>query len=116
MLSPVAVGVIWFQVGFNNQSVGLRGNGGARHGWHEFAAPGGMAGIDNYRQVRHCVQHRNGGDIQRVSCRGLKGADAALAQDHLVVTAGHDVFGRKQQLFKCSRDTPLQEHRLTDLA
>ena len=44
------------------------------------------------------MQHRHGRQVEGVAGVGLKGADAALAEDDLLVAAGHDVFGAHQQL------------------
>ena len=45
------------------------------------------------------LHDRNRRDVQRVAGVGFERADAALAQDHVVVAARHDVFGGEQQLF-----------------
>ena len=47
---------------------------------------------------------------------GFVGADAALAQDHVVVAAGQDVLARQQQLLDGGRDAALEQHRLAHLA
>src|SRR5207248_1294639 len=65
--------------------------------------------------MRELVNYGNRRDIERVAGVGLKGANAALAEDHVVVAARHDVFGREQQLFQGRRDAALQQHRLAYL-
>ena len=35
------------------------------------------------------AQHRHGAQVEGAAGRGLEGADAALAEDHLLVAAGH---------------------------
>ncbi len=44
------------------------------------------------------------------------GANAALAEDHIVVAAGQDVFARQQQFLNGAGDAALEEHRLAGLA
>jgi hypothetical protein len=41
-------------------------------------------GIDDHRQVRELLHHRDGVQVERVARVGLERADAALAQDHLL--------------------------------
>ena len=61
------------------------------------------------------LDNRDGGDIQRVSRITFEGADTAFAQHHVVVPSGHDVFGRKQQLFNGGGNTALQQDGLGNL-
>ena len=55
-------------------------------------------------------------NIHGVTSIGFESADAALAQNHVVVAARHDVFGGEQQFFQRGRDAALEQHRLLDLA
>src|SRR2546427_4968652 len=66
--------------------------------------------------MRQLLDDGDSGNIQRVASIGLEGANAALAQNHVVIAAGHDVFRRKQQLFESGGDAALEQHRLLDLA
>ena len=59
----------------------------------------GMAWIKDHRQMRQMFQNRNGIDIGRVARGSFKGADAALAQHHALVTPRQNIFGRHQQFF-----------------
>ena len=69
-------------------------------------------GSADHRQVRELLHHRDRGDVHGVAGVGFERADAALAQDHVVVAAGQDVLGRKQQFFDGGGDAALQQHRL----
>ena len=65
------------------------------------------------------MNHRNGGDVHGVARGRFVGANAALAEDHVVVSAGHDVLARQQQFLNRRGDAPLQQNglaRLTQLA
>ena len=56
------------------------------------------------------MQHGDGGDVHGVAGVCLVGADAALAEDEVVVAAGEDVLGREQHLLDGGRDAALQQH------
>ena len=49
-------------------------------GGDERGASAGVARVDDHRQMRLLLEHRNRGDVEGVARRGLEGADAALAQ------------------------------------
>ena len=71
--------------------------------------------VGDDRQVGEFVDDRDGGDVERVARVGLEGADAALAEDDVVVAAGQDVFGRQQPLLNRRRHAALEQDRLADL-
>ena len=71
-----------------------------------------MAGVHDDRQVREGFQRRDSREVQRVAVLGLEGADAALAEHHVLVAARHDVFGGEQPLLDGRREAALEEHRL----
>ena len=73
-----------------------------------------MARIDDDRQVRQLMEHRHGGKIERVSRIIVKRADAALAEDDLLVAARHDVLGAHQQLLERSGETALEQNGLAE--
>src|SRR5208283_91760 len=75
-----------------------------------------MRGIHHNGQVRELLDDRDGGDIEGVSQITVKGSDAALAQHDVVVPAGHDVFGGKEQLLNGGGDSAFQQNRLGHLA
>src|SRR5436305_13703664 len=62
------------------------------------------------------LQNGHGGDVHRVPGAGLKGPDATSAKNDLIVAAGHDVLGGKQQLFYSGRYAALEEDRFAGLA
>src|SRR5437868_11647128 len=66
--------------------------------------------------MREFLDDGNRGDIQGVARVGLEGANAALAEDDLIISAGHNVLGGKQQLFESGRDAALEQDRLAHLA
>ena len=75
-----------------------------------------MAWVDDDRQVGLLFDDWNGRDVQCVAGSGLKGADAALAQDNLFVAAGHDVFCAHQQLFDGVGKSALEQDGLVYFA
>ena len=62
------------------------------------------------------MKHGDGGQIQRVAGVVVKGADAPLAENDLLVAVGHDVLGAHQQLLQCVGKAALEENGLVELA
>src|SRR5437016_14111882 len=56
------------------------------------------------------LDQRDGREIERVARRRLEGADAALAEHHLIVSAREEVFGREKPLLYRRRRAALQKH------
>ena len=71
-----------------------------------------MAGVHNNGQVGHLVQHHHTGKVEGVAHAGLKGADAALAEDDILVALSHDVLGAHHELFQRIGKAALEQHRL----
>ena len=89
---------------FYHDALGSGRNGRQSHRGHEFAPAGGMARVDENRQVRDALDVRHGREVQRVAGRVVEAAYAALAQDDLVVAFREDVLGRHEELFDgCGR-------------
>ena len=66
--------------------------------------------------MRQLVQHRDGCQIERVSGVIVKRADAALAENDIVVAAGHDIFRAHQQLLERVGKPALEQNRFLDRA
>ena len=64
----------------------------------ELAAPGGVARVDDHRQLGALLEHRHGDQVEGEAVGGLERPDPALAQDDRVVALLEDVLGRHQQL------------------
>ncbi len=75
-----------------------------------------MRRVNNDRQMAQALESRNSADIQRISGIGFVGADAALAQDDLIIAACHDVLGGHQEFFQCIGETALEQNRCVGLA
>ena len=102
-------------VHLDDQAVRAAGRRSKGHGLHQAADARGMAGIDNNRQVGQLMQHRHATQIQGVAGSRFKGADAPLAEDHLLIAAGHDVFRAHEQLLQGVGQTALEKDGLVDL-
>ena len=85
-------------------------------GVDEVAAAGGVARVDDHRQVRELLQHRHRGEVEREAVGGLEGADPALAQQHVRVALLEHVLGRHQQLLERRGQPALDQHRLAGAA
>ena len=62
------------------------------------------------------VDDGHSGKIQRIAGVFFKGADAALAEDDLLVAACHDVLGAHDPLFDGVAQAALEQHRLVHFA
>ena len=85
-----------------------------RQGQDERPPPGGVGGVDDHRQVRLLLEHRDRAEVERVPGRGLEGLDSPLAEDDPVVPLPRDVLGRHQELLHGRGRPALEQHRLVD--
>ncbi len=83
-LRPVGQRLVGIDVDLHGDPVRARGNGGQRHGAHLGAEARAVAGIHDDGEMAELLHHGDGGQVQRVARGGLEGADAALAEDHVV--------------------------------
>src|SRR5216117_3061979 len=86
-------------VDFDEQAVGASGNGGASHGRDFVATAGAVRGVANHWQMGKLLDDRDGGDVEGVARVGFERADAALAEDDVVIAAGEDVLRAEEKLF-----------------
>ena len=110
-LRAVAQGLFRIGMDLHHQAVRAHGPGGQSRRHHEVAPPGRVRGIHHDRQVRQPLENGNGREIQGVARRGLERADAALAQDDLMVTPIEYVFGGAQEFLDGRHHAALDEHR-----
>ena len=80
-------------------------------GIDEVAPPGGVARVDDHRQVAELLEHRDRHQVEREPVGGLERADAALAQHHGLVAFLEDVLSRHQQLLERRRQAALEQDR-----
>ena len=71
-----------------------------------------MAGVDDDGKVRQLAQHGDRRKIERIAGVGLKGAHAALAENDILVAAGHDVLRAHQPFLVGRGHTALDHHGL----
>src|SRR5438094_9738236 len=105
------VGIV---VDFDEQAIGASGNGGASHGRDFVTAAGAVRGVANHWQVRKFFDDGDGGDVEGVARVGFERADAALAEDDVVIAAGKDVLRAEEKLFHGGGEAALKENRLAD--
>ena len=101
---------------FDNETIGIAGRGGHGHGSYEAVDARGMAGVHNDRQMAQFVEHGDRCKIQRVAGVIIKGADAPLTENDLLVAVCHDVFGAHQQLLQGVGKAALEQDGLTELS
>ena len=56
------------------------------------------------------MEHDHTGQVQGVAHTGLKGADAALAEDNVLVALGHDVLGAHHKFFQRVGKAAFEQH------
>ena len=78
--------------------------------------PGAVTRISDNGQMRLRMNRWHGRQIKHIPCRRVEGSHATLAQNHLAVALGEDVFGRQEQVADRGREPPLEEHRHVQLA
>ena len=115
-LHAVGEGVVGVVVDFDEQAIGADGDGGAGERKNFVALAGAVAGIDEDRQVAALFDGGNDGEVERVAREVGEGADAALAEDDVVVAFGHDVFGGHEQFFERGGHAAFEQHRLLGAA
>ena len=86
------------------------------HGLYHPAAAGRVARIDDDRQVAHALHRCHRRKIERISRRLLKGTNAALAEDDIMISLRHDVFRTHQPFLDRRRHPALQKHRHMETA
>ena len=101
---------------FHFQAVGTGGHSRDHHGLHQVGFAGGVAGVYDDRQVSLLVDDGHSGEVQRVAGVLFKGADAALAEDDVLVAAGHDVLSGHDPLLDGVAQAALEQHGLVHLA
>ena len=79
-------------VHLDDEAVRAAGGSSQCHRAHEARNAGRVAGVDDDRQVRELLEHRHSRKVECVSRVVVVGANAALAEDDLLVAAGHDVL------------------------
>ena len=84
---------------FDHQPVRTRRDAGESEGRHECPLARGMAWVDEDRQVAHALDHRYRADVESIARRRLESTNSPLAEDHIGVSLGHDVFGGQEPLF-----------------
>ena len=110
-LRPVRQRFIRLMVNLDDESVGADGDGSAGERRDFVAFAGALAGIDNDRQMAEPLHRRNHAQIEGIAGMVGEGADAALAQQHVVVAFAHHVLGRHQEFFQGRRHAALHHHR-----
>ena len=111
-LGAVALGLGGVVVHLDHEAVGPGGHSGLGQLGHHPGVAAGVAGVHHHGQVGHLVQHHHTREVEGVAHTGLKGADAPLAEDDVLVALGHDVLGAHHELFQRVGKTALEQDGL----
>ena len=82
----------------------------------ELALADAVGGVAEDGEVGELFEDGDGGDVHGVAGVGFEGADAALAEDEVVVAAGEDVLGGEEDFLDGGGDAALHEDGLADVA
>src|SRR5215207_679517 len=115
-LRAVADSLLGARVDLDDDAVGAGRGRRQRQRLYQRALARRVARVDHDRQVRQLAQHRHGHQVEREAVARLVGADAALAEHHLLVALLEDVLRRHQQFLERRRQAALQQHRLARAA
>ena len=96
---------------FDHQAIRAGGDTGFGGRGNQVPFAGGVTGIADHRQMAQLLEHGDGVDIQCVARVAFKGADAALAQHHLVVAVAQHILGRHQPLLDRGHHAALEKDR-----
>src|SRR5918997_4627965 len=107
-LLRVAQRLPWIVVRLDHQAVRLRSYGGLGEGHDQVAAPCGVRRVHDHGQVRQPLGDDDRREIEREARAGLEGADATLAQHHVVPAGGGNVLSREEPLLDRRRESPLE--------
>ena len=110
-MRTIADGLFRARVNFHNHAIRPYRNGRLGDRRHQTALAHRVTGVDDHRQVREFVQHRDRRDIAGIARSGFKGSDAAFAEHHLRVAVRHNVLSRHQQFLNRGAQPALQHHR-----
>src|SRR5207302_1469593 len=108
-LCAIGESVIGVVVDFDEQAVGARGYRCSSHRRNFVAAPSAVRRIGEHGEMGEFFDDGNGSDVEGVARISLECADAALAENHIVIAAGKYVLGAEQELFYGGGHAALEE-------
>src|SRR6202008_3038108 len=100
----------------DEEAIGARGDSSARERKNFIAASCAMARGPHNWEMASAPHGRDHAQIERVARVVRERANAALAEDHVVIAFGHDVFSGHQKFVEGRGHAALQEHGLTRAA
>ena len=95
---------------FHDQAVGTDNDSGPRQHGNKTSNTSGVTRVDDHGKVRHGLQHRHGSDVQRVARCGFEGANAALAEDDLLIACHRNDLCGTQKFFERRGHATLQQN------
>ena len=108
-LHAVGKGVVGVVMDFDEDAIGSHGNSGAGE-WKDLVALAGrVARVHDDREVAARFYRGHYGKVEGVARVVVEGADAAFAEDDIVIALGHDVFRGHQELVERGAESALQE-------
>ena len=95
-LSTIFEGVFWAGVNLDHQPISTGSHCGHGHGGNQMPFTGTMAGVGNNGQVAQLLDNGDSTYIHGISGKGFECPDASLAEHHLAIALGKDIFRREQ--------------------
>src|SRR5271165_1279844 len=107
-LFPIAFGQLGVVMDLDHHAVRAGSNSRQSHGWNILAQPYPVRRIDDHRQVRFTLEHRDGIQIERIARHGLKCPYSALAEQHVKISFAQNIFSAHQEIFDRCRHSPFE--------
>jgi hypothetical protein len=115
-LHAVGKRLIGLVMDFDEQAIRANRDGSAGKRQNFVALACAVAGIDKDRQVTALLDGGDDGEVERVAGKIGERSNASLAQHHIVITFGEDVFRGHQEFVERGGHTPFQENGLFGVA
>ena len=101
---------------FDHESVRSGSHGCFRHRLYEPPFPSGVARVYDNGEMGFLAQHGDALEIKSVPCVSLECADAALAEDDVLVSGRHDILCGHDPFLIGGVEAALQKDRAVELS
>ena len=92
-LHAVGEGLVGLVMDFDEEAIGADGDSGARERQNFVPFAGAVAGIDKDGEMAALFYGRHDGEVEGVARKIRERSNATLAEHHVVIALGEDVFG-----------------------
>ena len=93
-LGTILEGGVWIGMHLDHQAIGAGRHGGQSHRQDQIPFAGAMAGVSDDGEMAQLLEHGDRAYVHGIAGKGLKGADAPLAEHDGAIALVQDVVGR----------------------